>query len=167
VVLTDQPILTAANIAVAGQNYYSFEVALDSGFFTPVLSSPPIPEADGDHTSWKVTEKLESGQTYFWRVRANGYAYSAVSSFTVDFQIYASPNPVRFRQGEYVTFHLPDERVDLLIQTVSGETVLVEHGISGDWAWHGANASGQNVAIGTYLWYVPGTPFKGKILVKP
>lgn len=167
VVLTDRPVLTASNIAASSQNYYSFEVALDSGFFTPVLSSPPIPEADGDYTSWKVTEKLESGQTYFWRVQANDSAYSAVSSFTVDFQIYASPNPVRFRQGEYVTFHLPDETVDLLIQTVSGETVLVEHGIFGDWAWYGANASGQNVAIGTYLWYVPGTPFKGKILVKP
>ena len=139
----------------------------DSEFFAPAVSSPAIPEGDGEHTSWKVTERLQSGQNYFWRVRVNDYAYSALSSFTVDFQVYASPNPVRFRQGEHVTFHLPDEAVDLLIQTISGETVLIAHGISGDWDWNGANAAGQRVAVGTYLWYVSGSGFKGKILVKP
>jgi len=167
VVLTDRPVLSVANIPATGHYYYFFEVALDSGFFTPIVSSPPVPENEGGQTKWRVTEKLESGQTYFWRVRANDYDYSAVSSFTIEFQIYASPNPVHFRQGEHVTFHLPDEAVDLFIQTVSGEMVLLEQGISGEWAWHGANASGQNVATGIYLWYIPGTTCRGKIVVKP
>jgi len=167
VVLTDRPILSTANIAAPGHNYYFFEVALESGFFSPVASSPPVPEGETGQTTWRVTQELQSGQIYYWRVRANDYAYSTVVSFTVDFRIYASPNPVRFRQGEHVTFHLPDDAVDLLIQTVSGETVLLEHGVSGDWAWYGANASGQNVATGIYLWYVPGTGSRGKILVKP
>jgi hypothetical protein len=166
-VYTDRPTLTVNNIAAAGENYYYFEIARDSNFLSPVVSSPAVPEGDGGHTTWKVTEKLESDQKYYWRVRVNDYAYSQVASFRVKFRIYASPNPVRFRQGEYVTFHLPDEPVDLLIQTVSGETVLIANGISGEWYWYGTNEAGHNVAVGTYLWYVPNYRAKGKIVVKP
>ncbi len=167
VVLTNKPTLAATNIAAAGDNYYYFEVANDSNFFSPVVSSPPVAEEEGGVTHWRVSEELASGETYYWRVRVNNYAYSPVAQFTVDYQIYASPNPVHFRRGEYVTFHLPDEPVDLFIQTVSGETVQLVRNVSGDWRWEGLNNSGRQVAVGIYLWYVPGTPYKGKIMVKP
>ena len=81
--------------------------------------------------------------------------------------IIAYPNPVRFSQGEFVTFRLPDYPVDVLIQTIAGETVLLRSNISGDWQWNGQNAAGNTVAIGIYSWFVRGTDQSGKIVVKP
>ncbi|HWR83201.1 MAG TPA: hypothetical protein VN285_07855 [Candidatus Deferrimicrobium sp.] len=167
VVLTNRPVLTADNIVAAGTNFYYFEVAADSGFLAGVSSSPAISEGDNDKTQWQVDRKLETGRKYYWRVRVNDYAYSNAVSFTVKSEVYASPNPVHFRKGEYVTFHLSDEPMDLLIQTVSGETVRLEQDVSGDWTWDGTNASGEKVAVGVYLWYVSGSSFKGKLMVKP
>ena len=133
---------------------------------SPIVSSPGIPSELGATTSWKVTEQLETGATYFWRVRADATDYSAVSWFTIDEIIYASPNPVRFSDNP-VTFHLPDQPVDLLIQTVSGQTVLIKNDISGEWQWDGRNASGNQVAVGVYPWFIRGSDYNGKIVVKP
>jgi hypothetical protein len=110
---------------------------------------------------------LEAGRTYYWRVQANDYPYSPASSFSVGSKVFASPNPVHFRRGEQVTFHLPDEPVDLLIQTVSGETVRLETNLSHRWVWDGTNASGHPVAVGIYPWFVGGVKVSGKLVVKP
>jgi flagellar hook assembly protein FlgD len=57
--------------------------------------------------------------------------------------------------------------VDLLIQTVSGQTVLVRNGISAEWQWDGRNDDGHMVAPGVYFWYIRGSSESGKIVVKP
>ena len=167
VVPTRTPILRARNITDSGVHYYHFDVSTDSVFVDPAASSPPIIEGEGGDTEWRVAEPLESNQTYYWRVRADDNAYSTVSSFTIDAIIYASPNPVSFNSGEVVTFHLPADPVDLLIQTVSGETVLIREKVSGEWEWHGRNASGSDVSVGVYSWFVRGSDYNGKIVVKP
>ena len=165
VVLTDRPQLTAVNIPISGSIYYYFEVATDSSFVNPVATSPAIPEQEGGFTEWRVDERLQSDQEYYWRVRANNYPYSPVARFVIEANVYASPNPVHL--GELVVFHLPEEPVDLLVQTVSGEAVIIKEGIAGEWGWDLRNAAGYEVAVGIYLWYVAGTNAHGKIVVKP
>ncbi len=165
VVLTERPILKAANVAVSGENYYYFEVSSDSNFVNTVVSSPPVPEESGEYTTWRVDQPLETNQEYFWRVHANDYTYSPIAKFYVEASVFASPNPVRL--GETVTFHLPSEPSDLLIQTVAGETVLIKENIANEWTWDLRNASGNIISVGVYLWYFNGTSAHGKIVVKP
>ena len=133
-------------------------------------------------TSWEIPEGiLENNSLYTWRARAfDGNLYSdwtdssvfvvitlATEKLADTSKVYAYPNPVRFSQGEQATFILPNQPSDLLIQTISGETVILKSGISGSWDWNGKNASGIDVAMGIYLWYVNGSDFKGKIMVSP
>jgi hypothetical protein len=165
VILTSRPTLTAANITAENGNSYYFEVATDSNFLSPVAASSGITEKEGGITGWKVDENLESGREYFWRVRAGTYPYSTVANFYVDVAVFAAPNPVHL--GDLATFHLPDSPVDLLVTTVSGETVLVKEGISGEWQWNLHNAGGHMLAVGIYLWYVNGSEAKGKIVIEP
>lgn len=165
VVLTDRPQLTAVNIPISSSIYYYFEVATDSNFVNLVATSPAIPEQEGGFTEWRVDERLQSDQEYYWRVRAANYPYSPVARFVIEANVYASPNPVHL--GELVVFHLPEEPVDLLVQTVSGEAVIIKEGVAGEWDWDLRNAAGYEVAVGIYLWYVAGTNAHGKIVVKP
>ena len=133
-------------------------------------------------TSWRPQVDLNNNTAYEWRSRCHdGVDYSAWMLWTeflmaslgtgtetpAAFEIVAYPNPVHFAQGEYVTFTLPNEPVDILIQSVSGETVLVRKGVSSEWQWLGQNASGNVVSVGVYSWFVRGTNQSGKILVKP
>ncbi|UCE24389.1 MAG: hypothetical protein JSU74_14070 [Candidatus Zixiibacteriota bacterium] len=147
---------------------------------SPLASAGDVAEGE-QTTNWTVPISLESGRTYTWRARTfDGIDYSFWMDYThfalisggtggtpSEAEIIAFPNPVHFTQGEYVTFRLPDYPVDLLIQTVAGETVLLKNGISGDWHWYGENGSGNKVAIGIYSWFVRGTDQNGKIVVKP
>ncbi|NOY88012.1 MAG: hypothetical protein GXO93_01310 [FCB group bacterium] len=163
-----EPILSARNIIVTGQNFYYFDIATDSNFYNNLISSPPIAQSNHNFTDWQVTVPLEKNQTYYWRVRVNDYPYSKVSSFTVaqaDYKAY--PTKVHFQEGEKVTFDLPDKPVDLLIQTISGETILIKKRVSGQWEWDGRNASGNLVSVGIYSWFIKDTKYNGKIVVKP
>jgi|GEM_PF-4729773 len=163
-----EPILSARNIIATGQNFYYFDVATDSNFYNTLISSPPIAQSNHNFTDWQVTIPLDENQTYYWRVRVNDYPYSKVSGFTVaqaDYKAY--PTKVHFQEGEKVTFDLPDEPVDLLIQTVSGETILIKKHVSGQWEWDGRNASGNLVSVGIYSWFIKDTKYNGKIVVKP
>lgn len=162
-----QPILVAQNISVSGDNNYYFQLASESDFYDPIETSEAIPEEAGTQTRWQVTSELETGQTYYWRVRINYNSFSDVSSFTIGSKIIAYPNPVSFLNGNDVTFQLPEEPVDLLIQSVSGETVLVKNGISGEWHWNGYNQSGNMVSVGVYSWFIRNSDQNGKIVVKP
>ena len=163
---TRRPTLTARNIA-GGQYSYYFDVATDESFATPTASSPAVPQGPDSTTSWTLTTALASGQTYYWRVKADDYPYSDVASFSIEAEVFVSPNPVRFEQGEQLTFHLPPEPVDILIQTVAGETVIVKQGVSNEWQWDGLNEAGHRVAPGVYLWYLRDTDDHGKIVVTP
>lgn len=162
-----KPTLRARNISDPGTHQYHFDVSTDSSFVVSAASSRPIDEGNDGYTEWKVDEQLEAGETYYWRVRADNNEYSTLSSFTVATKVFASPNPVSFRKGQVVTFHLPSKPVDLLIQTVSGEAVLIEESISGEWEWDGRNASGNSVASGVYSWFIRGYDANGKLVVKP
>lgn len=166
---SERPQLYASNIVAGGENdFYYFEIARDTMFIEMVVTSPPVPEqGEAEFTRWQVSEDLPAGERYYWRARANNNPYSAVSSFTVTEKIRAYPNPVSFTQTGYVTFNLPDEPVDLLIQSISGETVLEKSNLSGDWTWDGRNGNGQLVSVGTYLWFASSPGQYGKIVVKP
>jgi hypothetical protein len=168
---SNQPTLRAQNITAAGVNFYYFDLSTDSNFVTSVANSEPIDEQAGGFTEWTVPIELNAGETYYWRVRANNYAYSPITSFTVsaEEEVIAYPNPVCFNEGETVVFKLPvTDPVELWIRNVNGETVRHETGLTGDWVWDGKNESGNIVAFGVYLWYVSGSSFaQGKIAVKP
>ncbi len=146
------------------------------------LIESAIDIAEGDLiTYWDVPDNLlQLDSTYTWHARSfDGEAFSNWSPFysfsivivgtgTIAEQIvYPYPNPVSFAQGQTATFTLPDSPSDLLIQTIAGETVVLETGVSGNYFWDGKNESGFEVAMGVYLWYVNGNAFKGKIMVKP
>ena len=118
---------------------------------TSVASSPAIPQGDKGFTEWQVSQPLRSGDTYYWRSRADAYAYSEVRSFTVNAKVYAYPNPVRFNADEYVTFALPDEPVDLMVQTISGETVVVQSAIAGEWHLGAVSYTGDVGLMGLTL----------------
>lgn len=166
-VYTTRPVLKARNAALAGTPAYFFQVASDETFTGIVSASDPVAEDPSGVTEWQVADDLEVGETYYWRVRADNEAYSAPAAFQVGFEVVAYPNPVHFQQGEVVTITLPDEPIDLLIQSISGETVLIEDGVSGRWTWDGRNASGNLVAIGVYSWFAKGGAYNGKIVVMP
>jgi len=169
-IFTNRPVLMAANITAektrGEERYYYFDVATDSTFISMVEIGSVLEQAD-EYTSWTITEPLELGETYYWRVRAGEYFYSDVSSFTVGEKVYASPNPFSLSKNDQVTFHLPSDPADLLIQTISGEMVLLASDASGEFYWTGVNESGDQVAVGVYLWYLSGTKARGKIVVKP
>ncbi|MFH1688193.1 MAG: hypothetical protein ABIE70_11820 [bacterium] len=161
------PTLIVANISEPGMHSYYFDLAHDSGFVSGVISSAAVEQGSEGFTQWTVEQSLATGTRYYWRARADAYEPSAVASFLVEARVYASPNPVSFDRGESLTFHLPYEPVDLLVQTVSGDPVIRVDGVSGDWEWDGLNDSGHRIAAGVYLWYVRGTDYQGKIIVKP
>jgi len=159
---------------------YSFFVSPASDFSTIVASALNVSEGTDFTTTALSTFEPSANQQYWWRCRANDGGLSSEYSSPTWFEyldlsagggdstnerIFAAPNPVH--RGETVTFHLPDERVDLLIMTVSGETVLVQNDLSGDWTWNLRNASGNELAVGIYLWYVNGAHASGKIIIKP
>ncbi|MFH2048879.1 MAG: fibronectin type III domain-containing protein [bacterium] len=164
-ILTTTPTLVANNINIAGTKNYYFEVATDTFMYNIVTFSSPIPEDEGDQTTWQVEQELETGQDYFWRVKANDYPYSPAAKIHIQFAAYAAPNPVHL--GETITFVLPPEKNDLLIQTVSGETVLIQENVSDEWVWNLQNNNGTQVSVGVYLWYIAGSDAHGKVVVKP
>jgi len=148
------------------ERYYYFDLAYDSEFVA-MVETGSVPEQDDGSTSWTPIEPLENGVTYYWRVRADQYFYSEASSFTVGEKVFASPNPYSLSRDPEVTFHLPADAADLLIQTVSGELVYLMADAEGDVEWRCVNESGDQVAVGVYLWYLSGSKARGKIVVKP
>jgi len=74
-----QPILVAQNGGGSIPLQYQFELALDETF-VQLVDQTESAIGQSDRTTWPVSIRLESGQTYFWRVRAfDGVFYSAYS----------------------------------------------------------------------------------------
>jgi hypothetical protein len=113
-----------------------------------------------------VTEKLEAGSTYFWRVRTESSAYSTTANFSVSPKCHAYPNPFNPAENQSVRFvDLPDD-ADLILTSVSGAIVRQWNDVGADQLdWDGTNQSGNRVASGTYLWRVADTDMAGKIVV--
>ena len=171
-------------------SYYKIKYSLDlitaDNFanVTDSMSDPPIPSPPGYPES-AVLASLNPGELYYVALKTydeadNGSEISNVDTATasvlhlglggdteVDTSSYlAYPNPVYFSLGQQVTFRLPDESNDLLIMTVSGDLVRQVRGVSGQWTWNGLNSSGHQVSAEKYLWYLVGTNYSGKIVVK-
>jgi hypothetical protein len=171
-------------------SYYAnltYQFALDDERLFP---SPEIIDASPQEAAAGTVafEILDHETIYYWRCRVLSVDGPDSSQWTgfVAFNlatglitggglapladhVKAYPNPWYFDLG-VVTFTLPDSPVDLLIQkAASGERVLLETGISGDFEWNGLNAGGHRVSIGVYSWFVsgPGVNSNGKIIVKP
>jgi hypothetical protein len=166
-IATTHPTLRILNVAEPGDHTYLFDISTDSGFVRQIASSPEIPQGDGELTEWQVPTSLASGQTFYWRCKVDNSTYSKTYSFTITTEVYVYPNPFSLSSGSPATFQLPSQPTDLLIQTVSGDLVLLIEGVSGEWQWNGQNESGNQVAVGIYLWYAGGGEYSGKIVVKP
>ncbi|MCP4683925.1 MAG: hypothetical protein GY867_00620 [bacterium] len=162
---TSQPVLTVENATTTGSNEYRFELATDSNFFGSVAGGIAFQE-EGATTSWKVSEKLEAEQTYYWRVATNDDGYSETSSFSVAPFTHAYPNPVRLSEIEGATFTDLPNGSNLTLVSVSGSVVKRWAEIDGsDIVWDGTNESGSRVASGTYMWYLSDGGGNGKLLV--
>jgi phosphodiesterase/alkaline phosphatase D-like protein len=162
---TAQPVLTVENADLSPDNVYRFELATDSNFFG-LVAGGVVYQQNGATTSWKVDEPLEPDRQYFWRVATNADGYSETSSFFVEPFAHAYPNPVRFAEIAAATFTNLPIGSDLLLTTVSGSIVKRWSNLDGyDLTWNGTNESGNRVSSGTYLWYLPDTGAKGKLVV--
>ncbi len=164
---TTQPTLRIVNITDPGDHTYVFDVSTDTGFVRQIASSPEILQGDGGFTEWQLPTPLPSGKTYYWRCKVDNTASSATCSFSIKAEVYVYPNPFSLSSGEPATFQLLPQPTDLLIQTVSGDPVLLVENVSGQWQWDGRNESGNQVSVGVYLWFASNGSFSGKIVVKP
>ncbi|MBU0984396.1 MAG: hypothetical protein KKA42_11035 [candidate division Zixibacteria bacterium] len=165
-VKSSHPTLIVANINATSTNEYHFEVAEDSSFALLTSASPVVLQQEGATTAWQVTEKLVTGETYFWRARANDDPYSAVSWFSVAPETHAYPNPFRPAVHGTATFAEVPADATLMLTTLNGHMVRQwVHTSGSDLTWDGTNLSGSPVASGTYLWYLDGTETKGKLIV--
>lgn len=84
-----QPItLTVENAATSGVRplSYRIEIAMDADFANVVFAREGIAPGDGGHTTFRLSDALSTGRTYYWRVRAQDGANSGpftASSFNV------------------------------------------------------------------------------------
>ena len=162
---TAQPVLVVENADLSPDNVYRFELATDSNFFGSVAGGV-VNQQDGGFTSWRVDVPLEADRQYFWRVATNADGYSETSSFFVEPFTHAYPNPVRFAEVDAATFTDLPAGSDLMLTTVSGSIVKRWTNLDGyDLSWDGTNESGNRVASGTYLRYLPDSGAKGKLVV--
>ncbi|MCX6830422.1 MAG: hypothetical protein NT002_14240 [candidate division Zixibacteria bacterium] len=160
------PLLVVRNIDTATGNVYHFEVATDTEFVTPAASSPPVSQASGNTTSWKVDIKLSTGITYYWRARANDYNYCEPLSIEIAPLAHVYPNPFKPYRGESATFTGLPPNSNLIIMSVSGATIRRFTDIpGGEVVWDGTNAEGNPAAAGVYLWYLEGTDISGRLLL--
>jgi hypothetical protein len=154
---TAQPVLTVENADAAPDNVYRFELATDSNFFGLVA---------GGVVNQEVDVPLHADQDYFWRVATNADGYSETYSFSVEPVTHAYPNPLRMAEADAATFTDLPAGSDLLLTSISGSVVRQWSNLDGaDVSWDGTNESGKQVASGTYLWYLPDTGAKGKLIV--
>jgi hypothetical protein len=66
---------------------YLFEIASDGGFQTVLYSRDGVTPGEAGRTSLKLSDKLASGRTYYWRARAQDGANSGPYSAGVSFQV--------------------------------------------------------------------------------
>jgi hypothetical protein len=164
-VASAHPVLAVENVTIVPVSTYYFEVAGDYNFFG-LTATGVVPPSDNGTTTWRVTAPLETGQTYYWRVRGDALAYSPVSTFSVNAAAHAFPNPFVMTETSQATFAELPSGSDLVLMTVSGEPVRTWNNVSSsDVQWDGTNDRGGKVSSGVYLWYVPNSDAKGKLVV--
>ncbi len=141
------------------------EIATDSSFFGVVSSGVAIWPSD-TLLIWRGDDRLETNQDYYWRARLDGGSYSNIGTFTVVGGVQAYPT--QFRPGSDPNVRWVDlpSRSDLQLVSVSGETIREWRSLNtNEVIWDGTNTSGERVASGVYLWFVPSTGDRGKLVV--
>jgi hypothetical protein len=150
-----KPTLEVSNVvSLIDENLYYFEVSQDSMFINRIYSGPVAEDLSGT-TSWEVSVPLSSGQTYFWRSRANNSPYSEVSTFAVIAEVYMAPNPFRPSAGhQQVTVYNMAPEGTLTITTVANEVIRIISGnTTGLVTWNVTNDNGKTLASDVYLCY--------------
>ncbi len=166
IVNTTRPVLIVSNVGTDPDNIYTFEVADDSGFIALAAATSAVLQEPGITTAWQVSPRLEPHQRYFWRARVNDGDYSRVVSFCVQPAPHAYPNPFLPADVSQVTFAEIPAGSNLVLMTLSGNVVKRWVNTSGeDVYWNGVNESGNQVASGTYLWFIEESDAKGKLIV--
>jgi len=92
-----QPVtLTLNNATSSGVRpiSYLFEVASDAGFASKIESLASVPPGTAGRTSFRLTQSLPSGRTYYWRGKAQDGANEGPYSASASFEIV---NPVSFQ----------------------------------------------------------------------
>ncbi len=165
-VQSSQPVFKVNNLPEI--DTYYFQVDQAEGFSDPVQSGP-VAKSSGLTTSWQVSEPLDAGNTYYWRVSSNGMIWTAPIAFTAELDIHPYPNPFRPEAGHnFVTFTNLVEQSDIVIATLSGKIVKHENDIGPDeWQWDVKNDDGDELAPGVYLYSInfPSGSTGGKVVV--
>ena len=160
------PALRVANLDNNPDNLYVFDVARDSLFTDMVVTSPATRQQPGASTGWTVSEDLDIGVTYYWKVVLNSLVTGGPFEFSIEPETFAYPNPFRLSEVSQIVFAGVPENSNLVILTVSGELVRRwADQTGGEVTWDGTNETGNPVASGTYLWYIENSPIRGKIMV--
>jgi len=169
VLTTPRPVLTVQNVDSSPSNLYYFMLADDSGFVN-MIAIDTVTQGSGGLTSWTVPTGLADNVTYYWKVTASNGEFSIISNFTISLpeDTHAFPNPFNFGNPEHedITFTGIPENGNLIIMTISGQTVKIWSNISGGSVqWNGLNESNNEVSSGTYLWFIEGSDTNGKLVV--
>jgi hypothetical protein len=166
VLYTSRPTFAVENIDTASSNVYYFEIATDTFFLTPAVSSPAVSQDQSGQTSWQTETRLDSDVIYYWRARANDFSFSPGISFMVRIEPHCYPNPFKPNVSENVTFTEIPAGSNLVIMSVSGSKIRRWVSTDGDSIqWDGTNEEGNPVSSGAYLWYIEGTDIKGKLIL--
>jgi hypothetical protein len=150
---TSQPYLEVNSLPDI--QFYYFQVD-DNNQFSDPIQSGAVPKSSGTTTRWQVSDPLEAGQNYYWRVSPNGVIYTAPLSFTAVLDIHPFPNPFRPAEGHtLVTFTNLVANSNIVIATISGDIVYRQDSIGpADWTWDVKNDRGQDLAPGVYLYNI-------------
>jgi hypothetical protein len=166
VVHSSHPLLSVTNPDTASITAYYFDVSLDSLFSDMAASSPSVARQPGPVTSWEVSERLSSNRLYFWRATADRLNYSPLRRFSIETIPHVYPNPYEPARTPQAVFTELPQKTNLFLMTVTGTPVRFLTSTGGeDIVWDGTNESGHAVASGTYLWYIEGTDFRGKLII--
>jgi len=166
VVHASRPIFTIHNIR--NIDYYYIQVD-DDPLFTSPTESGPVVKTSASVTNWQITDPLEQGQAYFWRVSGGNNVWTSPLHFTADLDIHSYPNPFRSSAGyPTITFTNLPQDAKIVISTISGKIVKRQNDIGpGDWIWDVKNDNGDNLAPGVYPFNVdyPSGSSSGKVVV--
>ena len=166
VVHSSRPVFTVNNIR--NIDYYYIQVD-DDPLFTSPIESGPILKTSAAVTNWQLSDPLEQGQSYVWRVSGGNNGWTSPISFTAELDIHPYPNPFRAADGyPSITFTNLPQNAKIIISTISGKIIKRQKDIGpGDWIWDVKSDKGEELAPGVYPFSVdsPSGPSSGKVVV--
>lgn len=166
IVNSSKPVFTVRYVPDV-ENIF-FQVDNNSQFNTPIESGSIITVANSS-TNWQITEPIEQGVTYYWRISSNNIVWTSPISFSAVLDIHPYPNPFRPSEGHTsITFTNLPQNSSIIISTISGDIVLREDKIGLiDWVWDVKNERGRDLAPGVYLYMIdfPSGSSNGKVMV--